>query len=147
MKKIYIAFLIIFTVFSFTACKKREAVIQSRPEYIIGEWELEKIIVFSTEQNITDCHKQSRMIFTSNHEAHARYYTIYQSTGDCVLHLQYDGEWDYRNNKFIFIVQTGTSGTSITEEKELHFLDTDHFYIEEEYNGIRGKFYFVKIDN
>ena len=142
MKRILLFILSVVLVFS--SCEKREEVIPTNPDYIIGEWKLEKITVYGIEQDITDCHKSSRMIFSSNHDAHARYYTIYQTTGNCVLHLEYSGTWEYRDGEFIFKVnsQSNASGTN----KVLNFLDTEHFYVEETFNGITGKFYFEKID-
>ncbi len=141
MRYLMIIFLSLVVIIS---CDKREEVIPSNPDYIIGQWKLEKITVFGIEQDITDCHKTSRMTFSSNHDAHARYYTIYQTTGNCVLHLEYSGTWEYQDGEFIFKVDSQSNNSTIN--KVLNFLDTEHFYVEETFNGVTGKFYFEKID-
>jgi hypothetical protein len=146
MKKNTFILLFILIISGFSACKKHETTIPAEPEYIIGEWKLDKIVVLGMEQDITDCHKQSYMIFESNHDAENKYYTIYQSTGNCELHLHYRGTWSYRNDKFYFNVTQSSTSQNPNYEKELHFLDTEHFYVLETYQGVQGKFYFEKQD-
>ena len=147
MKKI-ITFLFIsmIVITSLGSCKKHQTEIPTQPDYIIGEWKLEKLVVFGAEQNLTDCHKQSYMIFDSNHAAESKYYTIYASSGDCVLHLHYIGTWEYNEteNKFYFNIDSSNTSTTSSISKELHFIDTEHFYVLENYQGVEGKFFFEK---
>ncbi len=148
MNKFYAFAFFIIVGLTFYSCKKHDTEIPTEPDYIIGEWKLDKLVIYGVEQDLTDCHKQSYMIFDSNHEAESKYYTIYANSGDCVLHLHYIGTWEYNEaeNKFYFNVDsTNTSGNSTTNiNKELHFTDTEHFYVIETYQGMEGKFFFEK---
>jgi len=143
MKKIYF-FILFFSIFYFSSCKKHAIAENHYPDYIVGEWKLQQVTVYGNNISITDCHKRSRMTFSSNHDAHAVYYTIYQSTGSCVKHLEYTGQWTYRNGTFYFDVRD-TSGANQQEQKELTFTDPDHFFIRETVDNIPGIFYFEKI--
>ncbi len=146
MKKITLyVFLSIFT-FGLSGCWKHEKEISSEPDYIVGEWKLDKITIFGVEQSLEDCHKQSFMIFESNYEAESKYYTIYASTGNCELHLHYSGTWSYNDGKFFFHVDSSNTSNNPDYNKVLHFLDTEHFWLEETYQGLTGKFYFEKED-
>jgi len=130
------------------ACEQHEIVTPEQPEYIIGEWELEKIVIAGIEQNLSDCHKRSRMAFDADGNAEFKYYTTYEPDNECVLHLHYQGKWKYENGKFLFRIEySNTSAdTNLEMEKELYFTDPDHFYIEMEYGGYIGKLYFEKYD-
>ena len=145
MKTFTWAFILLITgIFFVQSCKKHEVEKQEEPQYIVGEWQLEKITVSGIELGITDCHKQSFAIFESNGHAESKYYTEYQD-GDCELHLWYKGTWEYKDDKFYFHVEeTNDSQSPETEDKEVHFIDTEHFYFEENYQGYLGKFYFKK---
>jgi len=144
VKKTYI--LIVALVWTaLGGCKKHDVEIQSRPEYIVGEWRLERVTIYGIEYDLTDCHRQSYMLFDSNGRAESKYYTIYNN-GDCVLHLHYRGRWEYHDDKFYFYIEEyNTSQPPEDMEKELHFQDPDHFYVEEEFEGYEGKLYFEKI--
>jgi hypothetical protein len=144
MKKIILLLLLI--TLSLSGCKKHVTEIASQPQYIVGEWKLEKITVFGREQTITPCHKRSYMIFESNHDAESKYYTIYQASGNCIMHLSYQGQWSYEDDKFYFHVTQSNTSSNPDLKKELHFLDTEHFYIIETFQGISGNFYFKKVD-
>ncbi len=136
---------LIFILLIAGSCKKKE-ISDSAPEYIVGEWKLYRFTVMGTDYQITDCHKRSRMHFSSNHDAHAVYYTLYQNSGTCHKHLEYNGKWEYNKNdgKFYFDVED-TAGVEEQESKELHFIDPDHFFVEEEYQQIPIVAYFEKI--
>ncbi len=140
-------YLVVFFLLLTAGCKKKET-LGSPPEYIVGEWKLYRITAMGTDQSVTDCHKRSMMQFSSNHDAYAVYYTIYQSTGDCHKHLEYSGKWEYDedDDTFYFDVED-TAGVQEQEAKQLHFLDPDHFYVEEEYQHIPITVYFEKVAN
>jgi len=128
------------------SCKKHEVAVEDQPRYIVGEWKLDKLTIMGVERSLTDCHRQSYMIFEKNGKAESKYYTFYESTGECVLHLHYRGRWEFKDGKFYFYVEeSNTSELPEAEEKELHFLNPDYFYIEQEYGGYSGKLYFKKI--
>ncbi len=135
-------------MFLVVRCQKKHDVAEATPEYIIGEWQLERITVGGVDYPVNDCMKRSRMYFSSNREARDKYYTIYQTTGLCTLHLEHTGHWEYDDGKFYLVIETeGNTTLSNPRRTEIHFTDTEHAYVEQTYNGYFGTFYFKKLDS
>ncbi len=139
-------FIAFFITLSFFSCKKHEKEIPPQPDYIVGEWTLDKVMIYGVEQNISDCNRQTFMIFESNHDAESKYYTLYQSTGNCELHLHYRGKWSYNNGVFYFHVEYSNTSETSNIQKELHFINTDYLFVFENFQGVQAKFYFRKVD-
>ena len=147
-KNIFYIINVFFLALVLTGCNKKHDVAEATPEYIIGEWQLERITVSGVDYPVNDCMKRSRMYFSSNHDARDKYYTIYQSTGLCTLHLEHTGRWEFEDGKFYMIVETeGNTTLSNPRRIEIHFTDTEHAYVEQSYNGYFGTFYFKKLDD
>jgi hypothetical protein len=128
------------------SCNKKQEVKEATPQYIIGEWQLERISVGTMDYPANDCMKRSRMFFSSNTEARDIYYTIYESTGQCTLHLQHEGHWEYKDGKFYMVIEKeGNTVINPPRRKRIHFTDTEHAYVEQSYNGVTGTFYFKKL--
>ncbi len=131
-------FLSWFLLVSFTGCKKK----QPTSSYsIVGNWTLEKLYILGLEQNLSNCNKQSYMKFEPNHRAESKFYK--KNAGNCEVDMRYKGTWFVEDNK-TFIHVEKVNGNPADYNREVYFIDENHYYVYETSAGIEGKFIYKK---
>jgi len=143
--KNYILLFLAFTL-SLSSCKMKR-IKNPRPEYIIGDWKLERLVIEGITYPVNDCIRRSFMHFSSNHDAHSIFYTVNETTNVCEKHLEHWGEWVFENDSWYIIVhKENTHEMDPPIRKEMIFTDPDHAYTFGEVEGYHATLYFVKVD-
>jgi len=138
--------LFLLAILSLTGCRIENEV-ETTPQYIVGEWALEKVTINGISLPINDCIKRSYMTFSSNYDARSTFYTIYESSNECVLHLTHEGEWTYEDGTFyIIVLKKNNELLDIPERKPIHFIDADHLYTSGDIEGYSALLYFYKVE-
>ncbi len=144
MKKFFLLFFVL--ILGLNACKLKR-IENPKPEYIVGEWRLERAEVEGIPYDVGDCIKRSVMYFSSNHDAHSIIYTVNPNTDQCEIHLEHEGKWVFEDDKWFIIVEKENGHDLIpNQRKEMIFTDPSHAYTNEVIEGYRVRLFFYKVE-
>jgi len=141
----YFALLTALSLF-LTGCPKKH-VPDTGDNMLVGRWQLDDIRISGISLSINDCIRRSSMEFDSDHRARASFFTVYESTHQCTLHLRHEGEWTYENGTFYIIVRVKNGETlDPPERKQVYILDDRHIYTHGDIDGYDALLYFHKVE-
>ena len=144
MRKVLLVMLLLSA--GLNGCKIK-SVEDPQPEYIVGEWRLERAEVESVPYDVGDCIRRSVMYFSSNHNAHSIIYTVNPTSNRCEIHLEHEGKWVFEDDKWFIIVEKENGHDLIpNQRKEMIFTDPSHAYTNEVIEGYRVRLFFYKVE-